>query len=456
MDCEQCEECMLLRNRFLVKLLLLDQPVAERSEAEISAEIARNYRWNFTANFLDGVWFYFGIAFASSSTIIPLFVSKITLNPLIFGLVAMIAQAGWFIPQLFTADKIEQLDRKKPVIINLGLFTERLPVLLWPLAAYLAKDYPIPALIIFLIGYAGHGLGAGLVGPAWQDLIARCFAVNKRGFMLGLTTFAGTAAGTAGAALSSWYLDKFEFPTNFVILFSIASVGVMLSWVSLAQVREPVQRTKAHPHATLSIWSRMITILNHDVNFRSYLIARMLLILGAMGTGFVTVMSLERWSLSDGVVGGYTAILLLGQTAGNLVAGVLADRVGHKLPLVIGGIAQVLAFSLAWMATQPEWIYGVFALMGVAAGVHFVSGMLITMEFSESARRPTYVGIANTACGIALGVAPLLGGWIAGFGYSWLFGSGALLGLFAVLLMQWTVVEPRRVPVASASVVESA
>jgi MFS family permease len=447
---------MFLRSRFLVKLLLLDQPVVERSDAEIEAEVERNYRWNFATNVLDGFAFFFGIAFASSSTIVPLFVSKITLNPLIIGLVAMIAQSAWFIPQLFTADKIEQLDRKKPVLINLGFFTERLPVYLWPLAALLAIDYPILALSLFIVGYAWHGLGAGVVGPAWQDLLARCFPVRKRGFMLGLTTFAGTAAGTAGAGVSSWILEKYEYPYNFVVLFSIAAVAVTVSWAFLAAVREPLQRAKQHEHASVPMWSRTKAILQCDVNFRSYLIARMILILGSMGTGFVTVVSIERWDLSDGVVGVYTAILLLGQTVGNLLSGVIADRFGHKLPLVLCGISQVLAFAVAWIAPSPAWAYATFALLGFGMGGNFVSGMLIAMEFSVPARRPTYIGIANTAVGIAFALAPLLGGWIAGFGYSWLFGVSALLGVGAVLLLQLTVVEPRQHTPVAVSVVETA
>jgi hypothetical protein len=91
---------MFIRSRFLTKLLLLDQPVLERSDEEVAAEVERNYRWNFAANVLDGFAFFFGLAFASSSTIVPLFVSKITLNPLIIGLVAMIAQSAWFMPSL--------------------------------------------------------------------------------------------------------------------------------------------------------------------------------------------------------------------------------------------------------------------------------------------------------------------------------------------------------------------
>jgi MFS family permease len=446
---------MFFRSRFFTKLLLLDQPVAERSEAEISAEVERNYRWNFGANVLDGFAFFFGIAFASSSTIVPLFVSKITLNPLVIGLVAMIAQSAWYIPQLFTADRIEKLDRKKPVLINLGFFAERLPVYLWPLAALLALDYPILALVLFILGYAWHGLGAGVVGPAWQDLLARCFPVRKRGFVLGLTTFAGTAAGTLGAGVSSWILEEYSYPYNFVVLFSIAAVAVTVSWFFIAMVREPLQPAKPHAHASLPMWSRMTMILQRDKNFRAYLIARMLLILSAMATGFVTVVSIERWNLEDGVVGFYTAILLLGQTAGNLLAGVIADRFGHKLPLVVGGFSQVLAFALAWVAPAPAWVYSVFALMGFAAGVNFVSGMLITMEFSEPARRPTYVGIANTAFGLPLALAPLLGGWVAGFGYGWLFGISALLGLVAVLLLQVTVVDPRHIEAATVPIAKA-
>ena len=434
---------MFLRSRFMVRLLLLDQPVAERSDQEIDAEIERNYRWNFTANVLDGFAFFFGIAFASSSTIVPLFVSKITLNPLIIGLVAMIAQGAWYIPQLFTADRIERLDRKKPVLINLGFFTERLPVFLWPVAALLSVKYPILALSIFIFSYAWHGLGAGVVGPAWQDLLARCFPVRKRGFMLGFTMFAGTAAGTVGAGVSSWILQRYEYPYNFVFLFSIAAVAITLSWLFLATLREPLQPSKRHPHASLPMWSRMKTILTRDVNFRAYLIARMLLILSAMGTGFITVVSIERWGLADGVVGIYTAILLLGQTMGNLLAGVMADRFGHKLPLVIGGISQVLAFSVAWMAPTSEWVYAIFLLLGFSMGASFVSGMLITMEFPEESSRPTYIGIANTAWGIALALAPMLGGWVATYGYGWLFGSSAVLGLVAVILLQITVAEPR-------------
>jgi MFS family permease len=169
----------------------------------------------------------------------------------------------------------------------------------------------------------------------------------------------------------------------------------------------------------------------------------MLLVLGTMGAGFVTVVAVERWSVPDAVVGVYTAILLLGQTAGNLLAGVIADRRGHKLPLIIGGSAQVVGFALAALTPTAQGMYAVYALLGFAVGVNIVSGVLIALEFSSPERRPTYVGVANSAVGVSSGLAPLLGGWVATFGYTWLFGASAVVGIAALLWLVLGVADPR-------------
>lgn len=447
---------MFLRKRFVSWLLVLDAPAPRRAESEIEAEAARNYRWNFGVNMVDGVAFWFALAFVSSSTIVPLFISKITLNPLVFGLVAMIAQASWFIPQLLTAGQIERLDRKKPVVVNAGFFLERVPVLFWPLAAYLAVDYPVLALATFIISYAWHGLGAGMIAPAWQDLLARCFPVNKRGWLFGLTSFVGTGMATLGAGISSWLLREYPFPMNFVILFSIAAIAMMISWVGLAFLREPVQGVSHERKQEGSDWARMLDTMRQDENFRRFVGARMLLVLGTMGSGFVTVMAVARWGVPDAVVGIYTAILLMGQTVGNLAAGLIADRIGHKVPLVMGGAVQVLGFLVAALTPSSIGMYAVYALIGLGVGINVVSGILIALEFSTPERRPTYVGLANTAVGIASGLAPLIGGWIALQSYPWLFGLSALIGTIAVVWLQFGVMDPRHTSPHSKPAIEPA
>lgn len=429
---------------FLRWLLRVDQPIPDKTDEEVTAEMHRHYRWNFTVNLLDGASFWFGMSFISAATIIPLFITKLTDSAFAIGLAAVIAEGSWYLPQLFTANLVERLPQKKPVIVNLGFFLERLPIFLLVTAAALAGRSPSLALIVFFIGYASHGLGAGLVATSWQDLIARCFPVEKRGRFLGITMFVGAGAGALAAGFSGRLLDSFSFPTNFIIIFSIASISIMVSWFFLALTREPVQKVKTPRQNTREYWSSLRRILRNDHNFRHFLAARLLLAAANMGVGFVTVAAINRWEVADSVVAGYTAAYLIGQTIGNLIFGFLADKFGHKLSLEISGLILVIGFILAVVAPAPEWYYIVFGLLGLKLGGIIVSGILVVLEFCPPEKRPTYIGLTSTATGITTSLAPLIGAALASFNYNLLFITSAIISLIGFIAMRWWVDEPRK------------
>lgn len=438
----------------LRRLLQVDRPVPPRSDEEITAEVERNYRWNYSVNLIEGATFFFGASFASSSTIIPLFISKLSSSPLPIGLASVIAQGGWFLPQLFTANLVERLPRKKPVVVNLGFFLERLPVWVLTAIALLTVRLPGLALALFLVCYAWYYLGAGLVATSWQDMVARCFPVDRRGRFWGITTFLGTGTGMLGALFSTRILGGFEFPINFAYLFLIAAISTTISWFFLALTREPVQPVTAPRQSTREFWASLLDILRNDHNFRRFLVARLTMAMGYMGFGFVTVAAVRRWHVSDSTVGIYTALLLFGQAFGNLVLGFLSDRFGHKLSLELSAAASGLAFALAWLAPTAEWYYAVFILLGVNLGAILVSGILVVMEFCEPQRRPTYTGLANTSVGLVGVLVPLLGAWLASFSYNWLFALSASINLAALAMLRCWVQEPRQarsaaVPVAT-------
>ena len=424
-------------------LLRLDVPVPPRTDSEIAAEVERNYRWNFTVNLLDGGFFWLSISFASSATILPLFISKVTPSPLAIGLLAVIAQSAWFLPQLLTANAMERLPRKKPVVVNLGFFTERAPMWFMVLAALIAVRAPTLSLVILLGSYAWHSLGAGVVAISWQDLIARCFPVDRRGRFFGTTMFVGSATAAVGAFFSAWLLKTYPFARNFVLAFTIAAVGVTISWFFLALTREPVQAVNVPKRSTRQYLGSLLPLLHEDHNFRRFMLSRLLMAGGAMGAGFLTVSAVQRWHIPDSTAGLFTVAILVGQTAGNLGFGFLADRRGHKLSLEIGCLAYGLAFIVASLAPAPDWYYVAFALIGVGSSATIVSGILVVMEFSTPERRPTYIGLANTGVGLVSVLAPLFGALLATIGYGWLFGLSAVASFVAFPLMRWWVREPR-------------
>jgi MFS family permease len=420
-----------------------DRIYPERTDAEFQEEVQRNYLWNFISNSSNTSAYFFGASLISGWTVVPLFISKLTTSPIPIGIAALLVQGSWYLPQLLTANFIQRSPAMKPLLFNLGFFFERLPLGLILASTILAKQSPTVALVLFLLGYAWYGLGAGLLGPAWQDLIARCFPVEKRGRFLGLSSALGTLTGVAGSALSIWLLSTYAFPKNFTFLFLFATVALLISWITIKFVREPIPVVHTYHQTGKEFLSSLSGILRGRHNYRRFLIARLMIGVGTMGAGFITLSAIQTWRVSDSMVGTFTTMQLLGQGTGMLLLGVLADRKGHKLSLVLCALASGLGFVFVWLAPTEQIYLATFFLLGFANGGTIVSGILVVLEFAEPERRPTYIGITSTGVGLISMIAPMFGTWLATLSYPWLFGISACVNLLAASAMHFWVEEPR-------------
>jgi MFS family permease len=419
---------------------------ATKIDPDFDLEVQHHYRYNATVNILDGTFYWFGASFITWRTILPLYVSHFTDSKLLIGLIPMLANTGYLLPQLFTVNWIQRLPRKKVAPVNVGLFSQRLPAILMVPAAGLAAASPGLALVLFLILYAWISLGSGLVAVGWQDMIAKIIPLNRRGRFFGITNFGGMATGTLGAAVAAWLLDRYGFPRGYVFCFAAAAILIFISWVCLALTREPTRFSAAPPTSQRAYWRYLPSVLRADANFRRYLYSQMVIALGGMAAGFVAVYAIQRWQLPDGDAGSFTAVMLGSQAVSNLVFGLLADRKGHKLVLELSVLIGTSAIGLASIAPGPAWFYAVFALTGASAAGLWLSGIMIVFEFSLPEERPTYIGLSNTVTGAIASLAPLLGGWLAGVvGYQVLFAVAFAVGLLGFSLLRWAVREPRHV-----------
>jgi hypothetical protein len=86
----------------------------------------KNFPFNFFVNVIDGGFFGLALGFASFSTVIPLFVSTLTDSAILIGLIPAIHVVGWQLPQLFTAHRVAQQKRYKPMVMFFTIH-ERLP-----------------------------------------------------------------------------------------------------------------------------------------------------------------------------------------------------------------------------------------------------------------------------------------------------------------------------------------
>ena len=411
------------------------------------SQIEQDYQHNFRVNLIDGVLFFFGISFLANNTILPLYVSRLTDNPFYIGLLATVVSAGYLIPQLFTANWVQRQPLKKSIPIRIGLVHIRLPIFLLAATPLLAIRNPQLALILFFIFTSWQIFGAGTTLVSWQDMIAKIFPVERRGRFMGLTRFLGTGSGVLAAGIATWILDYFVFPYNYALCFLIAAVFILFSRIFLARTREDPQPSPKPPQSQIEFWRQLPMILKSDRNFRNFIISRIVATGNALALGFLAVYAVERWQLSDSQAGLFTTFALIGSAGGYLLFGWFADKFGHKLGLELGYLASIAVAALAFWAPAPAWFYLIFFLTGISMAGFSLSGFMIIFEFSDPEDRPVYIGLANTIIGIFSAIAPLIGSWIvSGMGYHVNFGITFVVAVISLILLHWTVAEPRNIP----------
>jgi MFS family permease len=419
--------------------------VADTSQEQFDREVAHNLRWNFTVNIVDVSFITFGLSLISRETVMPILISKLTDSTVAIGLLPAIYTLGISLPQLIGAGMTEALPRKKPLVMLIGAVGERLPYLLAGIAVLLfAQPRPFLALIAILLMFGLSGASAGFATPAWFDMIAKVIPLQRRGLFTGLSHGLGALMGVAGAAVIGIVLERATFPQNYALLFGIAAVAMIISWVGLALNREPASLSVRPPTSLGRYFKALPAILMSDRNFAHYLIAMLVVRAGTMAGGFLIVYGVQRFQLGGAEIGLLTGVLIGCQAILNPLWGTLGDRRGHKMVLIGGATALAMATLVACIMPSWPWLVVAFLLIGAFISAESASFLTILPEFCRDEDRPTYIGLTNTLMAPVAALAPLIGGWLAAqFGFPTMFATASLFAAIgAILLWRW-VREPR-------------
>ena len=419
----------------------------QTSLARFNDAVKRDYRWNFTVNLLDWVFFSMGMSFASVNTVLPAFARHLTSSNFLIGLAPCLNTLGWFLPQILVANFVQKLKRKKSLIIFTGL-GERTPWLfLFLVVMVFSSSSSFVLLATFFMLYGVFTFSGGIGGPAWQDMVAKVIPLKKRGRFWGWSNFLSGGTGIFAAFLSIHVLKSFPFPRNFALCFLFAFIATSVSYVFLILIREPVYPVKNKESGFKEYFLQLPSLLRKDKNFLSFLISSIFLSCGAMATPFFAVHAMNKLTLPDSQIGVFTLLLLTGQTISSILWGYLGDKKGYKLIMELGILLTMLTIVLAVLSSSIYLFYGVFFIFGWAFSASFISSLGIVLEFSTPEMRPTYIALSNTVKAPFMSLSPLLGGILAdktSFPFVFILTVFILLG--GILYLVFLVREPRHLP----------
>ena len=142
---------------------------------------------------------------------------------------------------------------------------------------------------------------------------------------------------------------------------------------------------------------------------------------------------------SSGQLQWFVAAYTLALSAALLPGGLLGDRFGRKLVLMLALVVFGAGSVAAAYATTPEMFIAAQAVLGIGAGLVIPLVLsVLTVLFAEK-ERSRAVGIWAAANFLALPIGPILGGWLlTNFWWGWVFLINlpvVVIGLVAVSLL---------------------
>jgi MFS family permease len=401
------------------------------------SDIEKNLRHNFIFNLLDGAFFGLAFGLASFVTIIPLFVSTLTDSAIIIGLVPAMHTVGWYLPQLFTANRVSRQSRYKSMVMRYTI-NERVPFVGLALVAWFSTRLDNNLALVLIFGLLiWQGLGGGFCANPWQNMIGKVIPDRMHGLFFGAQSGSANILMTAGALITGMILERLPTPDNYALTFLLASLALLLAYGVFALIREPHHHAEQFARDRGDFRHQLVTILKGDANFRKFLVVRSLIQLGIMAIGFYTVYSVKQFTAPGSAIGIMTAVMSITKVFANLILGRIGDSKGHRFSLQLGGIALSLSALVAWRAPTYQWFYLAFILAGIAYVTAWTTPMAMTLQFGDYKQRPAYIGLSNTVTAPSALLAPVLGGWLAdSAGYTATFLVALIAGILIIGVLQ--------------------
>ena len=402
----------------------------------------------------DMLFFGVGATFAGQTTVVPAFLARLTDSAPLIGLASTISTGAWLLPQLFAANRLLGLARKKPSVLIPATAGRLVALLLGPAMLLLAGRDRTTALAVFYLLYLAFWTTDGIASIAWLVILGKCLTPTSRARLISLGTAAPGVAGIGAGVLVAVVLSspRLLFPSNYALLFGISGVLFTLSLLSFLCIRETPDHAVQRPLPWPAYFRRLAAVTKSDPGFRRAVIAQ--LAVGGIGVAapFYVVHGLEGLGFPPSSVGLFTSVQLVGGLFSSLVMGLLGERRGTRSVMRLWGCFAVCAPLIALAAPALRsllpagmmYVYAaVFVVVGMQGNANMAGFLNWVLEYAPSSERPLYIGFANTLNGVTL-VMPLIGGWIlsATSSYPVLFAAAAV-GPAAALVILGKLPEPR-------------
>jgi len=413
-----------------------------------------NSRWNFIVLTLDASFYFAAIAIMDTVAVLPVFLRTLTQSTLIIGLLLTLYRAGLLLPQLPVASYLSHRPRKKNFFLA-AVVVGRIPIALLALFIYLFSGAnPGLLLGLLLACYTIFFFSSGFTNVPWQDIIAKAIPPTLRGRLLGAIQIGGGLLALGAGEIVRRVLKNPElpYPNNYALLFGLFFIGLIISVVFIALIKEPIRPVRDEAQSVGSIVKMIPRALRDLPAYRQMIITQLLLGIGMMAQPFYIGQAQNTLQAPQWTSGIFVWAATLGAIIGTLIWGLLSDHYGStrvirgvSWAVLLAPLAAIIVPKLHLSAPGCYYAYAaVFALDKAAVNGMWLGFINFVLELVKEKERPCFIGMTSALTAPMI-LMPSLGGLLLNFvSYDVVFALSAAGGLLGWLWSR-TLAEPRHI-----------
>ena len=283
-------------------------------------------------------------------------------------------------------------------------------------------------LAVATLGRVLVGLGVSSMFISLMKLNSVWFHDRHFGTVGGLSLMLGNLGSVLAATPLVWAVTNTSWRNVFVAVGLFSIVLAVLVWflvrnhpgeAGLPSMRE-LDGKEAHPLHHGHWYDGLLKVMKNRASWPGFwpnlgVGGSLFAFAGLWGVPYLR----DVYGMERSVAANHTMLLLFSFAVGALLIGMLSDRLGKRVPVIVGGIA---VYVLCWIPIVLAWhmsdnlSFLLFALMGLGA-----SGFTLTWASAKEVNPPALAGMATSVVntGAFLGAAVLqpLVGWVMDQGW---------------------------------------
>lgn len=394
------------------------------------------------AQLLNGMFGQTGFRLIQAPTFVPQYLFLLSGSEFVVGLARSLQAAGTVLSPVLGASLIGHRTHILGATLAVGVLM-RLQILGLALTGFVLAGQP--ALLTFIGFLALMGFFLGMSQITVNSLRAKVIPVDRRGIVSGARNFlAGLSSAVVSYYAGSYLIEQNVLGNGYASVFLLAFLVTSIGLAALALTREPAAETVSEPSSFVNTMKSLVPLLREDSDFRRFFYARALGASGRMALPFYILFANTKTEVTGVELGILTTVWMLTSSTTNLVWGVLADRRGYRVVLIITLVFWIASHIQILFADSLSDMLVFFIVMGMASGGFNQAGQNMVLEFGRIEDIPRRLAASGSMVNLVGTLGPTLGGLIVLLqSYTALFLTVVALQVSALVIILGWVPEPR-------------